>query len=155
MAKITWTPDLDTGIEPIDQQHRQLVELINQLDDAQLGGDRQAIGKVIEGLIEYTVSHFAFEEALMDDAGYQFVRPHKKVHEIFVRRAKELQDRFFAGEDVAGELQTMLGRWLLNHIRRDDASYVSAVKGAMVRLIEEKEEGGWLSRSLKRFFGRG
>lgn len=34
MAKITWTPDLDTGIEPIDQQHRQLVELINQLDDA-------------------------------------------------------------------------------------------------------------------------
>jgi len=155
MAKIVWTPDLDTGIEPIDQQHRQLVELINQLDDAQQGGDRAAIGKVIEGLIEYTVSHFAFEEALMEDAGYQFVRPHKKVHEIFVRRVKELQDRFLAGENVAGELQTMLGRWLLNHIRRDDASYVSAVKGEMVRLIEEKEEGGWLSRSLKRFFGRG
>ncbi|MDX9700016.1 MAG: bacteriohemerythrin [Rhodocyclaceae bacterium] len=154
MAELVWSDDLNTGIEPIDMQHRQIVTFINQLYEAQLAGDRDATADVIDGLIEYTVSHFAFEETLMEDAGYEFVRPHKKVHELFVRRVSEFHERFKNGEDVAQSLHQLLARWLFNHIRHDDASYVDSVKASMRQLTEEKHEGGWLSRSLGRFFGR-
>ena len=158
MSQLEWTADLETGIAPIDLQHRQIVTFINQLYEAQIGGDRQAIGDVIDGLVEYTLSHFAFEETLMEDAGYEFLRPHKKVHELFVRRVAEFQSRFKAGEDVAQAMHELLARWLFNHIRHDDASYVGSVKASMKQLVSEHEgdgeSGGWLSRTLGRFFGR-
>lgn len=153
MAHLVWTDNLDTGITVIDGQHRQIVDFINQLEDAQATGDRELIGEVIEGLVDYTLSHFAFEETLMEDSGYEYLRGHKKVHELFVRRVAEFQEKFKAGEDVAGGLHRLLSRWLFNHIRNDDSAYVPAVKPKMTVLVEEKEEGGWLSRTLGRFFG--
>ena len=40
MALLTWTPDLDTGIETIDSQHKQIVDCINQLHEVQQTGNR-------------------------------------------------------------------------------------------------------------------
>ncbi len=154
MAHLVWTHDLNTGIDVIDGQHRQIVAFINRLHDAKLTGNREVIGEVIDGMVDYTLSHFAFEETLMEDAGYEFVRPHKKVHELFVRRVGEMQARFKGGEDIIDELHGLLARWLFNHIRNDDASYVRAVKGSMQELVESKKDDGWLSRSIGRFFRR-
>jgi len=154
MAHLVWTDDLNTGIDVIDDQHRQIVALINQLYDARQTNNRALVGEVIDGLVEYTISHFAFEESMMEDVSYEFVRPHKKVHELFVRRVADFQTRFKQGEDVADELHGLLARWLFNHIRHDDAAYVKAVKKDAQQLVQNKEEGGWLSRSLGRFFGR-
>lgn len=128
MAHLVWTKDLNTGIDVIDGQHRRFVDYINQLHDAHLKSDRTAIGEVIESLVDYTISHFGFEEMLMEDAGYEFLRPHKKVHELFIKRVSEYQMRFKAGEDVSEELHNLLSRWLFNHIRNDDAAYVSTVE---------------------------
>ena len=51
------------------------------------------------------------------------------------------------------ELGQMLARWLINHIKRDDADYVAAVKTNMIGLIKEKEEKqetrGWFSRFFR------
>jgi hemerythrin len=152
MEHLVWTNDLNTGIDVIDGQHRRIVEYINQLQDARLKHDSTAIGEVIEATVDYTLSHFGFEETLMEDAGYEFVRPHKKVHELFVKRVAEFQLRFKAGEDVAEELNHLLVRWLFSHIRNDDAAYVKAVKSKMQVLTEEKQQGGWLSRSVGKFF---
>lgn len=154
MAHLVWTHDLDTGIDVIDGQHRRIVEYINQLHDARQQNDRAAIGEVIEATVDYTLSHFGFEEALMEDAGYEFTRPHKKVHELFIKRVGDLQLRFRAGDDVAEELHALLARWLFSHIRNDDASYAASVKASMQILATEKQQGGWLSRSLGKFFRR-
>lgn len=131
MAHLTWTPELNTGIREIDVQHRRIVEFINAIHDARVKRDRQAIGAVIEEAVDYTLSHFAFEEALMQDAEYRFAGPHKRVHELFTRKVGELQARFQNGQDITEELHTMLSRWLFNHIRNDDASYVESVRGHM------------------------
>ncbi|KAF1068471.1 MAG: Bacteriohemerythrin [Pseudomonas citronellolis] len=151
MGHLVWQDDLDTGIQVIDNQHKRIVEMINHLYDAQAKHDRDEVGEVIEELVDYTVSHFAFEETLLEDSGYQFTRAHKKVHELFIKRVSEYRLRFQAGEDVAEELRGLLGRWLFNHIRNDDANYVASVKASMHELTSD--QGGWLSRSLKRFFG--
>lgn len=154
MSHLIWDNALNTGIDVIDGQHKRIVEFINQLDDARGNGDRAAIGEIIEGMVDYTLSHFAFEESLMEEAGYPFLKAHQKVHELFVKRVAELQTRFKAGEEVADELHGLLSRWLFNHIRNDDAAYAGAVRGNMKALVEEKKEGGWLSRAMGKFFGR-
>jgi hemerythrin len=151
MAHLIWTKDLDTGIEVIDGQHKQIVEYINKLDDAKLTLNRSVIKKVISDTIDYTVSHFGFEETLIEDAGYEFVRPHKRVHELFIKRVSEYKDRFENGEDVADDLHDLLFRWLFSHIRNDDAAYVPSVKASLEHQSSDRKSG-FLKRSLKKFF---
>ena len=69
------------------------MDFINRQHDARQHADRQGVVAVEDDLVEYTLSHFAFEECLMEDAGYEFVRGHKKVHELFVRRVASFSDR--------------------------------------------------------------
>ena len=160
MSYLFWSSELETGIKPIDEQHQRIVDYINQLDDARAQGSRQLIGEVIEGLVDYTQSHFAFEEKMMEDAGYPLLRGHRRVHEMFIKRVAGYQERFKAGEDVAEELHSLLKRWLFNHIKHDDASYVEDVQANMPELQQEKEQEeqaqrGWLMRNMQRFFGGG
>jgi len=128
MAILQWVPELDTGIAEIDAQHRRIVDYINRLYELRDTPNRAALGDVIAEMVDYTVSHFAFEEGVMESAGYMFSGPHKRVHELFTRKVGEFQARFNAGEDVTAELHGMLSRWLFNHIRSEDHGYVDAVK---------------------------
>jgi len=155
MTHLKWTRDLDTGIDVIDGQHKQIVEYINQLFDARESRNMDAVGDVIDATVDYTLSHFGFEETLMEEAGYQFVGPHKKVHQLFTKRVAELQSRYKAGEDISEELHKLLARWLCSHIRHDDASYVTDVKSRMQVLVRDKQENSWLHRSIGKFFGGG
>jgi hemerythrin len=129
MAKFIWTDQLNVGIDVIDQQHRRIVEYINQLDDARSNGhSREEIGYLISDLVDYTVSHFGFEESLQEEADYPFAKSHKKVHDLFTQRVADFQSRFDKGEDVSKGLNSLLVTWLFNHIKRDDADYVESVK---------------------------
>ncbi len=137
MAKLAWSRDLETGIEVIDQQHRAIVDYINKLDDARTSGQKdQVVAKVIGDLVDYTVSHFAFEESMQEEAKYPFRKAHKKVHDIFVKRVGEYQERSRLGEDVSEELHRLMFNWLFNHIKSDDADYVAAVQGNLARQDE-------------------
>ncbi len=149
MAYLKWTKDLDTGIDVIDGQHKQIVSYINQLDDAKRSKNLALISKVIEDTVDYTISHFGFEETLIEDAGYEFVRPHKRVHELFIKRVSEYKQRFDSGDDVTDELHGLLSRWLFSHILNDDAAYVPAVTAS----LRGQKKHGLIKRSLKKFFG--
>jgi hemerythrin len=153
MTHLKWRKELDTGIGVIDGQHRQIVEYINKLDDARVTKNRMVIAKVMSDTIDYTVSHFGFEETLIEDAGYEFTRPHKRVHELFIKRVNEYKQRFEEGEDIADELHGLLSRWLFSHIQNDDAAYVVSVKASLADLDNDQKKRGFFSRSLKRFFG--
>ena len=169
MALLVWVPELDTGIAEIDRQHRRIVDYINRLYELRSSPDREGLGDVIGEMIDYTVSHFVFEETLIENAGYMFAGPHKKVHELFTRRVSEMQTRFDAGEDVAAELHGMLSRWLCNHIRNEDHGYVDAaktylrmargneqaererLKAELLQELEQRQQKkGWLARLLSR-----
>ena len=71
-----WDESLSVGINVIDAQHKRIVQYINELATARDNGDRATIGKVLDGMIDYTVTHFAFEESLMERAGYPILREH-------------------------------------------------------------------------------
>lgn len=148
MAMI-WMNDWNTGIDVIDEQHKRIVDYINALENANM----QTTGRVIQELVDYTESHFAFEESLQVEAGYQFSTPHKATHVAFIKRLNTYQEDYRKGEDVAAKLYAMLATWLIHHIKRDDMAYVTAVQENLQRIVENKKEGGWLKRSLSLFFG--
>ena len=149
MEIIQWSPTLETGIDVIDQQHKRIVDYINALRIAQVKGDRGAVAKTIDDVIDYTQSHFGFEEALMEDAGYPLLNAHKRVHELFIRRVAVLHQRFKSGEDIAQDLHNVLARWLITHIQTEDRHYVGAVKEKMVGVVADPNRRKGL---LARFF---
>ena len=122
------TSDLYTGIAAIDQQHQQIVDYINQLEEIIGARQHHRVGPLLDKLVAYTFEHFAFEENLLEDAGYRFAKPHKVVHAIFAERIAGYRLRCNAGEDIAEPLHRMLIRWLNFHIKRDDMAYVNALK---------------------------
>ena len=149
MEIIQWSPTLETGIDVIDQQHKRIVDYINALRIAQGKGDRGAVAKTIDDVIDYTQSHFGFEEALMEDAGYPLLNAHKRVHELFIRRVAVLHQRFKSGEDIAQDLHNVLARWLITHIQTEDRHHVGAVKEKMVGVVADPNRRKGL---LARFF---
>jgi hemerythrin len=149
---IVWTNDLNTGIDVIDEQHKSIADYINKLERAIQQHDRATVGRVLDELVDYTLSHFAFEESLQQEAGYKFSKPHKAVHDMLAKRVASYQQRHNAGEDIADQLHAMLCTWLVHHIKRDDMAYVSEVKASIMNIVKDKNEGGWISRSLLRFF---
>jgi hemerythrin len=136
MAALQWIPELDLGIPEIDRQHRRICDYVNRLDDIRRTHDREQLALVIGDMVDYTMSHFAFEEGLMEDSGYAFAAPHKRVHELVTRKVAALKERFDKGEDVGEELHGLLSRWLFNHIRSEDRGFAETAK-AFLRMTSE------------------
>ena len=154
MAYLHWSSDLETGIEVIDHQHQRIVDYLNELNEANVSGNRDGTNHVLNELVDYTLTHFAFEEELQEKAGYPFLKAHKRVHEMFTKRVAEFQKRAAGGENVAPEVLSMLKIWLVNHIKGDDADYAESVKKMLgLEGKEGKAAGGWLGAAMKRFFG--
>jgi hemerythrin len=157
---IIWESKLDTGIDVIDHQHRRIVDYINDLEIAKAMGDKKKVTDVIEQLIDYTQSHFGFEESMMEEAGYKFLKPHKKVHELFIKRVTDFTMRAAKGEDIADELHSMLAKWLINHIASEDRDYSDTVKSMVgaeaahheVATQRNAARPGFISGLLGRFF---
>lgn len=93
--------------------------------------DREAVSRVLGDLVDYTVSHFSFEKAMMEQVRYRFAGPHRKVRELFTRRIAEFQSRFKLGEDVTIEMPSTLIKWLMNHIKREGMNYSVAIRASL------------------------
>lgn len=151
MQRVVWKKEFEIGINVIDTQHKRIVDYINQLVDFDSHATHDEMAELINALVDYTYSHFAFEEALMEEAGYEFLCVHKRTHDAFTEHVGELHQRFKQGEDVSAEIGTLLQTWLINHILDDDQSYAPLIQQKLT-LIEKKEAGSWLSNTINRIF---
>jgi hemerythrin len=144
-----WNENLNTGIEEIDNQHRSIADHINSLYMAKQVGDAAQVGAVLTALSDYTVNHFSFEEQLMEEAGYSFLGPHRRVHQLFIKRIVEYQNRFQGGEDITAELLNLLKGWLGNHIEHEDRGYLATVSV----VTENQQKRSWINGLVNRLFG--
>ena len=147
--KMKWIPEYNTGIDVIDDQHKRILDYINEIDDVSVKTDRARIRQILDNIIDYTQSHFTFEESLQEEAGYKYRVPHKRVHDLFIKKIENYCDRFEEGHSIESELNDVLAKWLINHIQHDDADYVGAVKENMMGIIKEKEKKkgkNWFAR---------
>lgn len=144
-----WSDTYNIGIEVIDNQHRQILDYINALESIRQTGDRSKIKEVLEDLIDYTQSHFTFEENLLQQVNYQYLASHCGIHELFVKKLHDYRKRFDAGESVENDLYRLLSKWLINHIQHDDQDYVDSVRDNMLHYLrhqEQKKGKGWFAR---------
>lgn len=149
---LSWTEDLNTGIPVIDQQHQRIVECINRLESAILECDRNHVDRVFDKLVDYTLSHLAFEEAMQAEADYPLAIPHKAVHDQFARRIERYRQRHKDGEEVAIQVHGMLCTWLVHHIKRDDMAYVPRVMASLNDRLRDRQPDGWLGRMVRQVF---
>lgn len=150
MAYWNWDPSYDMGIEVIDNQHKRIVTYINELHEALVSKNNEKMSSVLLALIDYTVSHFAFEESLMKEANYPFLEPHKKVHEKFIETVDNYVRDFGQGKDIVGKLMAELQIWLTHHILHDDRDYKISVEKLLAEKqninLEEKKKKSWFAR---------
>ncbi len=126
------TPNLLTGNQTIDMQHKELITALNGLMDAcSKGKGREEIAKSIQFLGKYTEYHFNEEEKLQRQSYYPDLVNHKKLHADFKAKIKDLGVKLQKdGPTIAlvGELNLALGQWLLHHIKREDAKVAEHIR---------------------------
>lgn len=126
MALIEWKDRMSVGVEALDQDHRRLIGLLNQLHDLVQGRacDSAPID-IVRDLIRYTEYHFDCEERLMRLGRYPAYEEHVSMHRDIRRRIISFEQKF--REDPAEAhllpLYDFLSDWLMRHILREDKKY--------------------------------
>jgi hemerythrin len=137
MSFVEWTDDLSVGVEKFDDQHKDLVQMLNDLDDAlQYGGTETKIGDVLKGLAAYVVTHFQDEEANFDELDYPGADAHRVEHKKFVDEVSLFIEGFEAGSKLLTmQVMQFLKEWLVHHIQETDKEFSSilAASGQQVK----------------------
>ena len=127
-----WDASLETGYEKVDNQHKQLVSTLNSLiESSKQGKDKEEIFKVVDFMTGYAIMHFKTEEDLMVKYEYNDYYVHKQYHEEFKVTVGELTKRLVdegPTERMISIVTSVIGDWLVNHIKGDDFKMAVFVK---------------------------
>jgi hemerythrin-like metal-binding protein len=126
MEFMTWTSDLSVGVEVLDDDHKKLIGIINQLHfGITAGHDRAILEAVLYELVDYIKFHFAREEGMLIKAGYAATSAHMMEHEKFIGEISNLQMRIRSAPVAMLDLELMdfLRAWLFSHISVSDKKY--------------------------------
>ncbi|RDH87178.1 MAG: hypothetical protein DIZ77_18720 [endosymbiont of Seepiophila jonesi] len=123
---IEWSESMSVGNPSIDQDHKIIVKLINQLHH-HVGAveDRKALGSALNTLIDYTLYHFSREERVMLACRYPSFENHKRQHDKLIEQVVNIARRFSEKKEniVKDELLGFLKNWLINHILKQDMKF--------------------------------
>ena len=125
MPLMEWSEKLSTKIPSIDRQQKVILGYINDLHDGiERGEARTVLDSVIEGLVNYTRTLFAYEEILFKRYDYEQKAEHVELHQRMMAKITDFKNRYTGGErDIGPELLEFLTDWLYHHILEDDMAY--------------------------------
>lgn len=125
MSKIEWKKTYELGIQLIDDQHKKLVSIINDVFDAQKAGTgKEIIHNALKELVEYTEYHFNAEEDMLRQHKYGAIECHIEEHNSFAEQIQSFLNDSKSGNLVLS-LKTIdyLKDWTINHILGTDKEY--------------------------------
>lgn len=130
-----WKDSYLIGVEQLDAQHKQLVLTLQDLLDSLQGGGANAVEAskhTIDFLKSFVVVHFGAEEMYQQDIGFPLYEEHKKLHEDFIVRVREMEFELMRcgySRPAMEKLAKMLTKWWIWHIVKEDkkmAAYIPA-----------------------------
>jgi len=130
--KVEWAPNMSVGVDRLDEDHKILVQCLNDVIDAvENSEDVFVIDTVFTKLADYTDFHFRREEEVMAACGYPGLESHRSVHEKLKARLEECRKQFALSptSDLTAEMRDFLATWLREHIMGTDKDYAAAVEG--------------------------
>lgn len=121
---IEWTEDLAVGSKEIDDQHKELFRMINQMLEAcNQGKGKEVLEEILGFLEKYVVIHFGTEERLMQQYNYPDYSGHKNHHEQFIKSFMDLKKEMATtgpGTHIVVMTNRTVVGWLNSHIRNVD-----------------------------------
>ncbi|MGP1414825.1 MAG: bacteriohemerythrin [Treponema sp.] len=125
MDFVTWSDKFSVKVASIDEQHKKLVAVINELYNAMKAGKtKEQMGKILGDLVDYTKYHFSYEEKLLEKVGYKDIVEHKKKHVAFVDKISTALESYKSGKLIMTiDICNFLQDWLIHHIQGTDQKY--------------------------------
>ena len=123
MNLLAWRPEYSVGIESVDSEHREMIELINDVY-ANLGEspDAEEVEDCLERIYTAISLHFALEERIMRENSYFEYEEHKEDHEDLLDEIRDLMDEFVADTEAGARLlEKRLSDWFGRHFATFDA----------------------------------
>lgn len=135
MEKITWTSELSVGVDVFDEQHKQVILMINRLIDSQEAlTDSEVVSDLLDRMTRYTRDHLKKEELMMAEHGYPQFEQHKAQHMAYIKKTVELCTATQIGVDsIPRGLLTFLNDWWMHHIQNTDKAYTEFFNSIGVR----------------------
>ena len=127
MEYFQWSEELSVNIEEIDNQHQDLITLVNDVFTAvEIGKGDEILGEALNELIEFTKIHFATEVRLMKIHGYPDLASHENEHDELKNHVFKLNRRFNDGQSfLTTTVEKFLKDELINHFQKTDMKFGS------------------------------
>lgn len=125
MALLAWNEGLSVAVPQMDAEHKKLIGLVNQLNEAmKVGKSKEELGSILRGLIQYTQTHFTSEERFMRDVGYPQLDEQMTEHAALLAQVTDFKEQFESGKTMLSiSLMNFLSAWVSNHIQCSDKKY--------------------------------
>ena len=124
---LSLTKDMETGVEKIDTQHRELISRINGvLAAGEKSASKEETKKTVDYLGEYIVKHFSDEQEIHRKSKYPKAEEHKGKHNLFINDFTKLENEFVANGnsmEFTMKLNSSLITWIVKHIKGDDVEF--------------------------------
>ncbi len=133
---VQWSDALSVGNLTIDGQHKNLIDLLNNLYTAavELRGQK-AILESLTAMGLYTQVHFTFEEALLEKCGYADIKRHRAEHLAFIEYVDQGKRRLESNDFVSSvELIKYLKEWLVHHIMVVDRQFGDVLSACVEKM---------------------
>jgi hemerythrin-like metal-binding protein len=125
MPLMTWEASLDVGVETMNREHREILDLMNRLYDAHGAAQTGAgVNTLVDRLGAVCAKHFADEEEFMRKIAFPALIPHKQLHQRLLERYTGYAEQIRANHGrPTDEFFDFLKFWLTSHIKGIDTKY--------------------------------
>lgn len=133
MTKPQWDRSMETGDPVVDQQHRDIHRMVDEVEGAD--GCPDELMRVLEGLMDYVECHFLTEEDLMRRSGFDPVLAERHVaeHHQLADAARSAVLKFRSGDLVSMlPLAELLRDWLATHVHEHDRELIEFVRARAI-----------------------
>ncbi|MBF0426746.1 MAG: bacteriohemerythrin, partial [Magnetococcales bacterium] len=139
-----WTEAMSVGIPDLDNDHKGIIRLINEIDIVQKQFDSITVGLVLDELFNYTVRHFQREESFLRGHAFPDLLDHELQHGRFADQVADLRRRYLHKNqpEAANELMELMGRWLARHILVEDMKYARWLRTVDASRADAEENAG-------------
>ena len=130
-VRFNWKAAYECGDHRIDSDHQRIFELANQLIAATIRRDEDPEASLValDRLLNYTTQHFAREEMILADLGYEALVEHTGLHGALIVRALELKEAYAAGSLSVGQLLDFLSREIVSgHMIAEDSKFFPLIR---------------------------
>lgn len=126
MGILFWADRMSVGIEAIDNQHKNIIQQINDIYEALQNGQSAELKNSLHSLYQATVAHFSYEEGLLNKYQYPESKEHADQHKVLLEQASVFIGKFTDKNqtvELTDDIIEFMKTWLINHVMKDDKKY--------------------------------